>query len=101
MRLLAHLLGQAFDHPDMNMMALSATNRLQGVIVKLDLGEVMSKVVIEVAPDVHVGSVITTDSVKRLGLRVGGRAMAVIKATEVLVAAQVECQSEYEDDHED
>ena len=101
MRLLAHLLGQAFDKPDMNMMSLSATNRLPGVVVKVNRGEVMSKVVIEVAPDVHIGSVITTDSVKRLGLQPGRRAMAVIKATEVLVAAQLECESEYEDANED
>ena len=43
---------------------------------------------IEVAPGVRVGSVITTDSVDRLGLAVGGRAVAVIKATEVMVGIE-------------
>ncbi len=85
MRMLAHLLSRAYDQPDSNLALLSATNRLSGTVVQLTRGEVMSKVVIEIAAQVRVGSVITTDSVDRLRLRVGSSAVAVIKATEVMV----------------
>lgn len=67
---------------------LSATNHLPGTILSIQRGDVLSKLVIEVATGVRVGSVITTDSVDRLGLVVGGRAVAVIKATEVMVGIE-------------
>jgi molybdopterin-binding protein len=35
---------------------------------------------------VRIGAVITTDSVDRLRLEVGSRAVAIIKASEVIVA---------------
>ncbi len=87
MRLLAHLLAQAYERPDLDLTSLSATNRLPGTVIRLTRGEVMSKVVIEIAPQVHIGSVITTDSVDRLGLAPGKPAVAIVKATEVMVAS--------------
>jgi molybdopterin-binding protein len=45
----------------------------------------MSKVVIEIAGGLRMGAVITTDSVDRLGLDLDSRAIAIIKATEVIV----------------
>lgn len=83
--LLAHLLGTAHEAPDADLGLLSATNRLPGVVVELTRGEVMSKVVIEIAPKVRIGAVITTDSVDRLRLRKGSHASAIVKATEVIV----------------
>jgi molybdate transport system regulatory protein len=85
LRQLASLLGQAYQDPDANLALLSASNRFPGRVVELREGDVMSKVVIEIAPSVRVASVITTDSVRRLKLCVGGRAVAVFKATEVMV----------------
>ena len=38
------------------------------------------------AHDVRIGAVITTDSVDRLGLEIGSPAVAIVKATEVIVA---------------
>jgi molybdopterin-binding protein len=64
---------------------LSATNRFAGRIVEIARGDVMSKVVVEVSPQVRIGAVITTDSVDRLQLAIGSRAVAIIKATEVIV----------------
>ena len=84
-RFLSGLLEQAYRQPEIDLGALSATNRFAGHIVQLSRGEVMSKVVIEVAPELRIGSVITTDSVDRLGLELGSRAVAIIKATEVIV----------------
>ena len=84
-RALAEAFDQAYREPELDLGALSATNRFAGRVVELRRGDVMSKLVIEVAPGVRIGSVITTDSVERLGLAVGSRAIAVIKATEVIV----------------
>jgi len=86
-RFLSQLLDQAYRAPQLDLGTLSATNRFPGRVVRLARGDVMSKVVVEVAPGIHIGSVITTDSVDRLGLHVGAPAVAIIKATEVLLAS--------------
>jgi molybdopterin-binding protein len=82
---LAAALSQAQSGPQIDLGTLSATNRFRGRIVEVARGDVMSKVVVEVAPEVRIGAVITTDSVDRLRLEVGSRAVAIIKATEVIV----------------
>lgn len=82
---LAAALSQAYGGPQIDLGTLSATNRFRGRIVEIARGDVMSKVVVEVAPEVRIGAVITTDSVDRLRLEVGSRAVAIIKATEVIV----------------
>lgn len=84
-RFLAEVLGAAYREPELDLGALSASNRFPGRVVQLARGEVMSKVVIEVEGGIRIGSVITTDSVERLGLAVGVPAVAIIKATDVLV----------------
>jgi molybdopterin-binding protein len=84
-RLLAELLDQAYAKPEIDLGALSATNTLPGRIVELAAGDVMCKLVIEIAPGIRIGSVITRDSVERLGLEVGSKAVAIVKATEVIV----------------
>jgi len=85
LRLLSELLGDAYARPEINLGTLSATNRFSGRVVELVQGDVMSKVVIELPQGVRIGAVITTDSVERLGLSVGSKAFAIIKATEVIV----------------
>jgi molybdopterin-binding protein len=84
-RFLAAALSQAGIGPQIDLGALSATNRFPGRVVEIARGDVMSKVVIEVAPKIRIGAVITTDSVDRLRLEVGSRAVAIIKATEVIL----------------
>jgi molybdopterin-binding protein len=85
LRFLAEALSQARATPELDLGTLSATNRYPGKIVEISRGDVMSKVVIEIAPKLRMGAVITTDSVDRLGLLVGTRAIAIVKATEVIV----------------
>ncbi len=85
-RALADAFEAAYREAELDLGALSATNRFPGRIVELKRGDVMSKLTIEIAPGVRMGSVITTDSVERLGLAVGARAIAIVKATEVIVA---------------
>lgn len=85
LRFLAAALSQSFAGPRIDLGTLSATNRFSGRIVEIARGDVMSKVVVEVTPEVRIGAVITTDSVDRLRLEIGSQAFAIIKATEVIV----------------
>jgi molybdopterin-binding protein len=85
LRFLAEALSQTRATPELDLGTLSATNRYAGKILEIARGDVMSKVVIEIAPKLRMGAVITTDSVDRLGLLVGTRAIAIVKATEVIV----------------
>lgn len=86
-RFLAELLAHAESRPEIDLGTLSATNRFPGRIVELVRGDVVTKLVVEIAPGVRIGSVITTDSVDRLGLSIGARAYAIVKATDVMLAS--------------
>jgi molybdopterin-binding protein len=63
---------------------LSARNQLKGTIKSVKLGTVMAEVVLTVG-NVEVVSVITRESVKRMKLKAGDAAAAVIKATAVMI----------------
>lgn len=67
-------------------MKLSARNTLPGVIRNIEEGAVNAEVTLELAPGLTVVSIITLDAVKSLGLKVGNRAYAVIKASSVMIA---------------
>jgi molybdopterin-binding protein len=66
-------------------MRLSARNQLDGVVVKVEHGAVMTTVVIQLAGGQEVVSAITKDSAEALELAAGDAVKAVIKATEVMV----------------
>ena len=86
-RFLSQLLDHAYRAPELDLGTLSATNRFPGRVVQVSRGDVMSKLVVEISPGIRIGSVITTDSVDRLGLQVGSPAIAIVKATEVILAS--------------
>lgn len=67
------------------MANLSARNRLEGTIKKITEGAVNSEVIIELPGGMEITSIITKKSVERLGLKEGGKAYAVIKATSVMI----------------
>jgi len=67
-------------------MALSARNQFVGTVVSIKGGAVMSEVTIDIGGGHQIVSLISTSSAKRLKLKKGGRAVAVIKATEVIVS---------------
>ena len=67
-------------------MKTSARNTLVGKIVEIHEGPVSTEVTIETAAGEKIVSSITTTSAKNLGLKVGGKAYAVIKASSVMVA---------------
>ena len=65
---------------------ISARNQIEGTIVKVVEGAVNGHVTIEDAGGVQVSGSITNESIQDLGLKEGGTAVAIIKATDVMVA---------------
>ncbi len=67
------------------MLKLSARNQFPGTITAIRKGVTTTHVTIEVSPGLVVTSAITNESAEELGLSVGGKAVAVIKASDVMV----------------
>jgi len=65
---------------------LSARNQFPGVVKSVKLGNVMAEVVVEVAPNVEVVSLISRTSAEQLALKSGDKVTAIIKSTEVMVS---------------
>lgn len=68
-------------------MKLSARNKLDGTVAKIDKGAVNSTVQIDLGGGNIVTAMITNASVDELGLEVGKTAYAVVKASDVIVGA--------------
>jgi molybdopterin-binding protein len=67
-------------------MKLSARNQLKGRVVEVRRGATTAHVRIDIGNGVIVTSSITNEAVDDLGLTVGDEAIAVIKASDVMVA---------------
>jgi molybdopterin-binding protein len=67
-------------------MRTSARNQFSGIVKDLTKGPVSTEVVIEIAPGINMVAVISTRSAEALGLAVGKRGYALIKASSVVVA---------------
>ena len=65
---------------------LSARNQIEGTVVKVAEGAVNGHVTIEDEDGVKICGSITNEAIDNLGLKEGGTAVAVIKATDVMVA---------------
>jgi molybdopterin-binding protein len=68
-------------------MQISARNSFKGTVKKVEPGAVNTEVTIEIAPGVEVVSVITKSSAEKLGLAEGKEVYAVVKSSDVMVAA--------------
>ena len=66
-------------------MRLSARNQFEGTVVDIQTGSVNAIVKIDIGGGHIISSTISIASVEELGLKVGGKAYAVIKATSVMV----------------
>ena len=66
-------------------MKLSARNQFKGTIVSIEEGAVNGIVRLDIGGGDIVTSTISMGSIRELGLKVGGTAYAVIKATSVMV----------------
>jgi molybdate transport system regulatory protein len=67
-------------------MRISARNTLRGTIKEIKKGMVNSEVILTLDGKTEVVSIITNDAVDSLGLKVGGKAYAVVKASSVMIA---------------
>ena len=70
----------------MSITAINVRNQFRGTIKEIIEGPVVSEVDVQAAGGVIVTSVITTRSVKDLGLAVGKEVVALVKSTEVSIA---------------
>lgn len=68
-------------------MKISARNSLKGKVKSIEVGAVNTEVVIELLDGLEVVSIITKESAERLGLTEGKEVYAVVKASDVMVAA--------------
>lgn len=66
-------------------MKISARNQLQGTVVSVNKGEAIANVALDVAGQRLVAS-ITVEAANELQLKEGTPAVAVIKASDVLIA---------------
>lgn len=71
--------------PEAPRMALSARNHLRGAIRSIRADAITAEVILDLGHGLEIVSIITRDSVERLGLTVGAPATAIIKSTEVMI----------------
>jgi molybdate transport system regulatory protein len=67
-------------------MTLSARNQLAGTVKSVTQGTVMAEVTVNLESGGELVAAITAESARKLGLEAGKRVVAVIKATEILIA---------------
>ena len=67
-------------------MKLSARNQIRGRVVEVRKGTTTAHIRIDIGNGVIITSSITNEAVDDLGLRTGEDAIAVIKASDVMVA---------------
>jgi molybdopterin-binding protein len=69
-------------------MKLSARNQFKGKILEVKKGTTTAHVRLEIASGIIITSSITNEAVEELGLKVGASAIAVIKASNVMIAVE-------------
>lgn len=69
----------------MSIAAVNTRNQFSGKVINILTGPVVSEVEIETTAGV-ISAVVTTSSIHNLRLKIGDPALALFKATEVLVA---------------
>ena len=69
-------------------MKLSARNQIKGKILEIVKGATTSLVLVEIARGKVITSSITNEAVKDLDLKVGGTAIVVVKASDVMIGVE-------------
>ena len=67
-------------------MRISARNQIKGTVVEVKKGATTSHVRVDIGGGQIVTASITNEAVDELGIKAGGKAMVVIKASDVMIA---------------
>jgi len=67
-------------------MKISARNKIKGRILEVKKGATTAHIRLEIAAGQIITASITNEAVDELGLKTGGTAIAVIKASDVMIA---------------
>ena len=67
-------------------MKISARNKIKGKILEVKKGATTAHIRLEIAPGQVITASITNEAVDELGLKTGAAAVAVIKASDVMIA---------------
>jgi len=67
-------------------MRISARNQLKGTVVEVKKGATTSHVRVDIGGGQIITSSITNEAVDDLGIKTGGKATVVVKASDVMIA---------------
>ena len=67
-------------------MRISARNQIKGTVVEVKKGATTSHVRVDIGGGQIITSAITNEAVDDLGLKAGGKATVVVKASDVMIA---------------
>ncbi len=67
-------------------MKISARNQLKGKILEVSKGATTAHIKIEIGPGQVITAAITNEAVDQLGLKAGAEAIAIMKASDVMIA---------------
>jgi len=67
-------------------MRISARNQIKGTVVEVKKGATTSHVRVDIGGGQIITSSITNEAVDDLGLKAGGKATVVVKASDVMIA---------------
>lgn len=73
---------------DLEGVKLSTRNQLSGTVTTLNRGAVNAEVALEIAPGLTITTIVTNQSVDNLGLAPGVKAVAIIKASQVIIGTK-------------
>ena len=68
-------------------MRISARNQIKGTVTEVKKGATTSHVRVDIGNGQIITSSITNEAVDELGIKAGGKATVVIKASDVMIAA--------------
>ena len=77
-----------FAAGDVRLSNLSARNQLAGTVAKVREGAVNGHVTLELADGNRIMGSITNEAIEQLGLHEGERALAIVKATDVIIGVE-------------
>jgi len=69
-------------------MKLSARNQFPGIVSSVKKGPTSTSVKVEVAPGLHITSIVTTEAATELKLKKGSKVTAIIKAPSVILGVE-------------